>query len=176
MLSLCFYYQQLLGHNNIRWLLYSNEFLKHMGRWSDKVKNKIINYNLAFNVIKNSDVIIYQEISKEKSLFSNAETLQINKKESCRLIKMPSIYFDHSNYDSSIKELKRREMANKVDIVVSDIFEKYRGRTLMLSILHPNTFLFLEVIDELCKVLNIETFSKTKREMFLKDNNYMKLP
>jgi hypothetical protein len=46
----------------------------------------------------------------------------------------------------------------------------------MLTINHPNTFLFLEIVDYICNILNIETFSKIKRDVFLQDNNYMKLP
>lgn len=177
-ISLCFYFQQLLCDSDIKWLLYDHKFKRHLGRWTNKIKNKIVNYYRIFNVIKKSDVIVYQEISKEKSKFCNTETLQKNKKESCVLIKIPSIYLDYSNYDVSIKELRRREIENKVDIRVSDIFEKYRERRLILPAHynHPNTFLFLEVVDELSKLLNIDSFSEEKKNMFLKDNNFMKLP
>jgi hypothetical protein len=82
----------------------------------------------------------------------------------------------YSDYDVSIKELKKRETENKVDIIVSAIFDKYREQCLMLTVWHPNTFLFLEVVDEICKLLKIESFSKKKRNMFLKYNNFMKLP
>lgn len=175
--TLCFYFQQLCDGFNIKWVLYGDEFKQHLGyAWTNKVQNMVLDYDMAFDVIKNSDIIIYQEISKEKSQFSNTETLQTNKKESCRLIKIPSIYLNYSNYDSSIKELKDREIENKVDIIVSDIFKKYRDNRLMLTLNHPNTFLFLEIVNEICKLLNIDTFSEIKRGMFLQDNNYMKLP
>ncbi len=147
-----------------------------MGRWIDKVKNKSLDYDVSIDVIKNSDIIVYQEISKEKSEFSNIETLRVIKKESCKLIIVPSIYLDYSDYENSIKELQKREIHNKVDILVSDIFEKYREQQLMLTIWHPSTFLFLEIVNEICNILNIETFSKTTREMFLQDDNYMQLP
>jgi hypothetical protein len=174
--SLCFYFQQLLCDNDIKWLLYGDEFKQHLGGWSDKVKNKILDYNIAFDEIKNSDVIVFQEIIREKSKFSNTETLQTLKKESCILIKIPSIVLDYSNYYYSINELKKREIENKVDIIVSDIFQQYREHCLMLNICHPNTFLFLEIINEICMLLNIDTFSKDSEDIFLKDNNYMKLP
>ena len=175
-LSLCFYFQELLPDCDIQWLLYGDEFKKHLDRWTDKVKNKVLDYDIALDVIKTSDVIVYQEITKEKSQFSNTETLESNKKESCRLIKMPSIFLDYANYDESIKELNRREVEKQVDIMVSRIFEKYRDQCRMLSVWHPNTFLFLEVVNELCKLLNIDTFSEIQRDIFLQDNNYIKLP
>jgi hypothetical protein len=45
----------------------------------------------------------------------------------------------------------------------------------MLTLWHPNTFLFLEVVNAICKLLNIATFSEEKRNMFLEDENYMNL-
>jgi hypothetical protein len=92
--------------------MYNQEFAKHLGRWSEKVKNKILNNNMALDIIKNSDVIIYQEICIKKSPFSNTETLKKIKKESCILIKIPSIFLDYSSYDISMKELKKREIEN----------------------------------------------------------------
>jgi hypothetical protein len=144
--------------------------------WSDKVKNKIVDYDLSNNIIQTSDIIIYQEISKEKSLFCNTELLQAIKKESCRLIKIPSMYFNYSNYNNSMEELIGREIKNNVDITISDIYEKYRDRNLMNTVNHPNTFLFLEVVDKLCSLLNIDTFSKNQTDIFLQNNNYMELP
>lgn len=46
----------------------------------------------------------------------------------------------------------------------------------MITLKHPNTFLFLELVNEICKLLNIDTFSEMKRNMFLQDNNYINLP
>jgi hypothetical protein len=173
--SLCFYFQQLLDYD-IYWLLYGNEFRPHVGNWAKKVNNKILDYNEALNIMKKSDIIIYQEICKEKSQYFNTAKLLINKKESCQLIKIPSIHLDYSNYNISLKQLIDKETLNNVNITVSDIFEKYRHKNLMITICHPNTFLFLELVDKLCKLLNINTFSELKRDIFLQDNNYMKLP
>jgi hypothetical protein len=46
----------------------------------------------------------------------------------------------------------------------------------MLSIWHPTTFLFLEIVNEICNILNIDSFSKNTRDHFLQDNNYIQLP
>jgi hypothetical protein len=131
---------------------------------------------LAIEVVEKSDVIVHQEVSKEKSLFANMETLQTLKKDSCILIKIPSIHLDYSNFNASIERLMQYETQNNVDIRVSDIFKTNREQRLMLSVPHPNTFLFLELVDQICKLLKIESFSDEKRDVFLKDQNYMKLP
>ena len=81
-----------------------------------------------------------------------------------------------SGIDISIKELRRRELENKVDLIISDILEKYRDTNHMLTIHHPNTFLFLEIVNEICKIINIDTFSENKRNIFLQNPNYMNLP
>ena len=176
MASLCFYFQQLLLDCNVKFAVYGDEFLPHLGDWSNKVVNKIINYDESIEWIKTCDIVMYQEISKDKSVFSNTEVLIAIKKESCKLIKLPSIPLDYDNYDISINELKRRENENKVDIIVSDIFEKYREARLVRVIVHPNTFMFLEIVNKICKLLNIDTFSELKRGIFLSDDNYMNLP
>jgi hypothetical protein len=83
---------------------------------------------------------------------------------------------DYSKYDLSIKELQTREVEKKVDIPVSNIFEKHREKTLMLTIWHPNTFLFLELMKDICLFLEIDFFSEEQTNEFLKKNNYMELP
>ena len=64
-LSLCFFFQKLLENKNytIFWVSYDKEFNKHLDEWADKCKNKITDYDDAINRIKESDIIIYQEIT-----------------------------------------------------------------------------------------------------------------
>lgn len=174
--SLCFFFQQLLPSTDVVWVMYGNEFQQHLVSYSIKCKNKILDYSKCIERVKNSDIIIYQEICEEKSIFCNSAKLEELKKSSCRLIKIPSIHLDYSKYDLSIKELQTREVEKKVDIPVSNIFEKHREKTLMLTIWHPNTFLFLELMKDICLFLEIDFFSEEQTNEFLKKNNYMELP
>lgn len=179
-ITLCFYVQ-LLVYNKVHtssWVLYGEEFRQHIGDWSKKCKNKILDYNQTIEQIKKSDVIIYPEICKEKSFFSNTEMLTALMKEGCRLIKIPSIQIDQHDYNNSIEELKRREDAKSVDIKVSDIFERFRGTNveLMLNRFHPTTFLFLEIMKQLCSMLNIGFFNDRQYKYLLRNNNFMGLP
>ncbi len=177
-ISLCFYFQQLLTSENynISWLLYGEEFKHHLNSWSNKCKNIILDYKVSKEKIKESDIIIYQEIILDKSLFSNFEFLNENKKESCKLIKIPSIYLNYSKYTDSLNELKNRETSKNVDLKVSTIIDKFKDKDIMLTVDHPTTFLFMEIIKELCILLNISFFSKEKETHFLSHRNYMKLP
>jgi hypothetical protein len=46
----------------------------------------------------------------------------------------------------------------------------------MLTINHPNTFLFMEIIKELCNLLNLNFFTEEQYNIFIKNPNYMELP
>ena len=179
-ISLCFYFQQLLNqNNNIYWVLYGEEFktlANGRDNWLKKCKNKIMDYNNSIRQIKNSDIIIYQNIDVNKSLFSNTSALKEIMKSSCKLIKIPSIYLLYHDFDNSIKELVNRENKNSVDIKVSNILYKYKDEILMLTSNHPKTFLFMEIIKLLCNLLNLNFFTEEQYNNFLRDSNYAKLP
>ncbi len=176
-LSLCFYFQQLLNkNNNICWISYGEEFNQHIGVWSAKCKNKIIDYDFSIQKIKDSDLIVYQNVDVEKSPFCNAKTLRELMKSSCKLIQIPSIYLIYSDFDNSIKELIVRENHNNVDIRVSNIFYYHRNINLMISRYHPNTFLFLKIVKIICDLINCKFFTIEQCNKFLKNNNYMNLP
>ncbi len=92
--SLCFYFQKLLEGTdyNISWILIADWFKQFLDKWSEKCSNKILDYNESIEQIKVSDIIIFQEIVEEKSSICNSKMLNEFKKESCVLIKIPSIY------------------------------------------------------------------------------------
>lgn len=179
MVSLCFFLQQLLSSNKnfvVRWCLYGDKFKAHLAHWSKKCKDKIIDYNHSLEYIKICDYIIYQDISINNSTFSNEDVLSKIKKIDCKLIKMPCIFIDYSSYDISLKELIRRETEKNVDIKVSEIIDNYKEHVLMLTINHPKTFVFLEIIREICKILNIRFFDKRRYIHYVSNPNYMELP
>lgn len=175
--SLCYFFQQLLSEdNNICWVLYHEEFKQHLNNWSDKCKNKIIDYDNSIQTIKDSDIIIYQNIDVNKSSFSNTNTLRELTKNSCKLIKIPSIHLIYDDFSNSIKELINRENENNVDIKVSDILYNFKDTNLMIDSNHPKTFLFLEVIKRLCNLLDYNFFTEEQYNNFLKNENHMELP
>lgn len=177
-LSLCFFFQELLENQNysVYWISYDDEFNEHVQDWTDKCKNKILFQDEAIERIEESDIIIYQEIRLDKSAFSNREKLLEIKKETCRLITVPSIRFDYNHYEKSINKLIIRENTKNTDIKVSNIFNKFKKYKLMLSPRHPKTSLFLEMVKELCKFIDIPFFTKEKYKTFIENNNFMELP
>jgi hypothetical protein len=162
-LTLCFYLQQLLNSSyEINWLLYHQSFKRHLGSWSNKCGNRILDYNT------------YQEV--QCSEFSREIILQDLKKPNCKLIKLPSIYLDYKNFDISIKNLEEREKKLNVDIIVSKKLKSWFPKELMLTVFHPKTFLFLEIIRDITFILNTTFFEQEKVNHFLKDDNFMQLP
>ncbi len=177
MVSLCFYFQELCGNiHDIKYVCYGNEFLVHLTQWSNKCTNKILDHENAIQRINDSDIIIYQEIRLTRSLISNQEFLQTNKKYDCILIKLPSIYLDYSDYNNSIQILENKEITKNVDIKCSDIIKQFKDRQLMLSVNHPNTFLFLKIVEQICSKINIEFFNIKQLRFYLNNKNYMELP
>lgn len=179
MATLCFYLQELLKDKNdyiIKYLQFESDFkIGEYDGWLEKV-NKVLNINERIEYIKICDYIFYQEIVTEKSIFSNEKYLLNIKKNNCKLTKLPSMYFDFYNYENSLFELTKRENQNKVDIKVSKIINKYKMYNIMLTKEHPKTFLFLQVMKEICCKMNISFFKSDVYYKFMKNDNYMNLP
>jgi hypothetical protein len=177
--GLCFFFQQLLKNKKndyyVSWVLYSEVFKQHLHEWSNKCENKILNYQQSMQQIKKSDVIIYQHINESKCNFSNPNFLNQVKKESCILIQISCIHFDYSYFEKSLVELKKREIQKGVDIKVSKFIESNPKYKMMLSIYHPNTFLFLEIMKEILLILNMDFFSKEEYHYYCKNEDFMNL-
>ena len=178
LLSLCYYFQQLLNtNNNIFYICYGKNFIPFTKcGWASKCKNKIIEYKEAIDKIKNSDFIIYQNISLDKSIFCNTNKLIELKKENCKIIQISSICVNMSDFDNSIKKMITREEKNNTTIKVSEILKRFRYEDVMLTNNHPTTFLFMEIIKVICNIININFFTKESYKKFISDRNYMKLP
>ena len=185
MLSLCYFFQQLLFEQRqykVHWLLYGDEFKQYLFLpWSDKCQHKISNYEEAKLHIQNSsDIIFYQEIHESKSEFCNTAFLTRSKKATCRLIKLPSIYIDYSNFDQSLNELRLREDANLVALKVSPIIAFYKKKGLRKLMLdggrqHPTTYFFLRIMHVLCHMLQLPFFPKDHLQILLRNDNVMEL-
>lgn len=178
--SLCYFLQELLqGNTNykIQWCCYEDDFKEiiEKERWADKCKNKIYNKTESMRFLEGCDYIIYQHISEDTSPFFNTKCLEYYAKDTCKLISMPCIYLKYDSYDTSILELKKREKTQNVTITVSNLFTKENYKNLLLTYNHPTTFLFLELLKQICKIMNIEFFNKEQIDNYLKDKNHMGL-
>ena len=172
LVALCYYMQQI--SDDARWVCYGPEFLPFLDPWSEKCVNKILDHDGAIARVRDSDVIVYQEVVGWKSTFCNEQTLRALT-PSCTLLKVPSIQWDYSDADI-LKGLQAREIANHVDITASDMFERFKDTKLMLDICHPTTFMFLELVREICKRTGLTFFTDEQVARFLENENHMGLP
>jgi len=172
LVALCYYFQQLT--DDAKWVCYGKEFLEHLASWSDKCADKILDHDEAIARVRASDVIVYQEVVAWKSTFCNEKTLRELKGPTCMLLKVPSIQWDYSDADI-LKGLQARERANNVDITASDMFERFKDKKLMLDICHPTTFMFLELVREICKRTGVDFFTHEQAARFLQNENHMGL-
>jgi len=161
--------------NDIKYISKWISFDKNNNIWSDFIRNenKIHNSEAGIAYLKKCDIIIYQHIKPETSQFFNTINIQKYKKPSAILISLPSIFSDITRLKSQEDNLKK-SIDNHV-ITVSDILENNKDKNLFISEVHPNTFVFLEILKKICLVLNIPYLTDEQYNFFMKDNNYMKL-
>lgn len=179
MLSLCYFLQELKPKpfSTISWAAYSPLFHRHLGQWSKKCKNLVLDTQKTLSHIRLSDVIVYQQCKSTKSSYCNSEYLEKMKKRSCRLIQISSIYVDIPNFDSSIQDMVDRENTNNPTLRVSDLLKHFYGKKdTMLNKNHPNTFLLLEIVKELSVMLKVPFFKNPEYNRFLTKRNWMQLP
>lgn len=185
--SLCYFLQQCLINNedyNIQWVCYDKSFLQHLTEWSDKCTNKILDEDEGIQYVKKCDYIIYHPIQASKSKFFYTENLLILKNPECRMISLQRIHIDYYNdaenyhlYLESVQETKRREQLNNVDILVSYIFENNKlDIPLLLTPNHPTTYVFLEMLLQICLGIGIPYVTNDQFMHFMTDMNYMELP
>ncbi len=177
MVSLCFFTQQLLHDTDIicKWICAYNGFsmFSHQ-RFSQKCNHKLFSNNESIQYLYECDYIFYQKIKKEKSPLFNEEKIMSYKKYNC--ISMPSIWLDITTYETSLSELKKREITIKNTMIVTDIITYYYGTyTLFNSPNHPTTFLFLKIMEKIASILHVPFFSNELVSIYLKHDNWMEL-
>jgi len=178
-IALCFLFQELLHSDEdyyVCWIMYGEDFNRFIGDWTNKCKNKILTYDNAIQQLIKSDIVIYQNVCKSKSLFCNTENILEIVNKNCKMIHISSMHLDYSCYEDSLKDLQRREENLNVNFKVSNIIEKFKNKKLFLSKWHPNTFLFLNIVKELCIIINIEFFTDEDYNNLLKNDNIVELP
>ena len=161
----------------VYWLLFGELFRRHVGKWADKCKNKILEEDSSIEIIKHCDIIIYQDIMPEKSNFGNDSFLKKNIKDGCKTIKIPSMHIkiNTENVVQNFLGLHQRTTNNNVDISVSDLILKYGTDILFNTTNHISTFFMLEILKRICLLINIDFFSLDDYQELIKNRDIMNL-
>jgi len=177
MLSTAFYLQQNTDKYLIKWCLYSESFIRHLGRWTDKCNDiMILDVNDCIEFIKEADIIICQKLSLNASKYFNYNLILTYIKQNCKIITIPSIYCDMNDFDNSIKELQKRELENNNDILVSKIIIKNKNNYPMITINHPTTIIFITIVNIIFTLINHPKICPYLRNYYLEKSNFIELP
>jgi len=130
--------------------------------------------------IEESDVVIYQPIASDQtSEFYHMGLMENYISDSAKSITVPIVVFDvEKDYDSQIRRLRRKENFKSMEIKAVPYFQKYKDRTedLMLNYNHPTTFLFLEILREVCLKMDFPFFEDERYNELILERNFMELP
>ena len=89
-------------------------------------------------------------------------------------------YNDNENYHrylQFIEETKRREKVHNIDICVTYIFENNNSNIpLLITHIHPSTYLFLLMLLQICQTLQLPYLNKEQFDYFIQNLNHMELP
>ena len=125
---------------------------------SDKIKFHVFDKNKKREILQTCDIIFYQP---------NFETLNIIKENSnsrCqKTIDISPIFVD------DIEFIERKETKYNTLIRVSEIIKKNKNINLYTKKHnHPCSFLFLEIIKELCDIINVKYYNQETYDSLIK--------
>jgi len=134
--------------------------------FKDQIDNNIWDNEEGIAYIKDADYIIYQKIEPRTSKLFNYDKIESYKNSNAKTVSLT--YFLHSPTDLSlIKGMIERESNLLPDIKVSDIILNHPKKDEFKFNkvgnppgAHCNSTLFLEIVREICKILNFEFFNK----------------
>lgn len=185
-ISLCMLMSELCKKNpkykafNCEWCCYSREDLLHYDcEWSSSCAKRTDDSDII-EYLKNCDCLVFQNILEVTSPLFHTNALLSYLKPECRIISMSSIHLDINNLEESLDELKRRDDYSMNVINVSEIIGEYINKNvpsdLMLTINHPTTLLFFKILEIICRILNIDFYSKEETEYYISNRNHIGLP
>ena len=145
--------------------------------FKDQIHHNIWDHNEGVAYLKDADFIIYQKIDPDKSKLFNYDKIESYKKNNAKTVSLT--YILHSPTDLSlIKGMMERESILLPDIKVSDIILNHPKKNEFKFNkdgnppgAHCNSTLFLEIVREICNLLNFEFFSDEQYK-FIENQKY----
>ena len=170
-MAISWYMRQLLPQCQAKWICpeifktWELDFEKSK-HFKDQFYNNIWNHDEGVDYLKNADCIIYQKIEPRTSKLFNYDKIESYKKSNAKIVSLT--YFLYSPTDLSLIEgMMKRESNLLPDIKVSDIILNHPKKNEFKFNkegnppgAHCNSTLFLEIIREICKILNFQFFSE----------------
>jgi hypothetical protein len=122
----------------------------------------------SIDFLKSVDVIVYQHIKPKTSKYYNYEKIPEYAKADCKLISISSFVYNKDNPEY-LRIMKEKADDFKISIPAHKLIEKHGDKIKSgdYDDNHPNTFYFLEVMREICKLTKWNFYSSKEYEFLL---------
>lgn len=112
--------------------------------------------------LRESNVVIYQHLSKKASKRFHSKRLQRLARES-QLISISSMHYDPLDPSQTyLNKMITKALRQKIDVPAHKIIEKHGKKITMASVMWPQAFYFLELTREICQKIGLNYYSDTK--------------
>ena len=129
----------------------------------------IFDANESINFLRNADVIIYQKLKDDTSPLFHELKIQEYAKPSCTLISKQSFHYNPES-DDPMLGLRHRHKIDPVTIPVEQLMINNPLVTNEDLPEHPNTYYYIELVKEICKINQWPMPSKDDEDFFLERN------
>lgn len=123
------------------------------------------------NRLRQTDFLIYQNMHSRITKCYNTNQLEKHAAHA-KKITISSFRLNSDNpYDHLFTGMIAREKRNNTDIRASEIIKKHGDNvtTINRSTMHPNTFYFLEVVREICRITGWRFYTKDIYDRYLNE-------
>ena len=128
----------------------------------ESIINVIKQTSLGKKRLMESDVVIYQHLSKKASRHFHSKRLQELARRS-QLISISSVHYDPSDpLKTHLNQMIKKARQNKIDIPAHKIIEKHGAKITMASLMWPQVFYFLELTRKVCQKIGLNYYNNTK--------------
>lgn len=126
----------------------------------------IFNEKISIGKIKNADLIIFQKIANTTSDLFNYDNIKRLAKDEAELISISSFFYSKED-ESHLNGMMEREETLRVRLRASDLIYNNKKIDCHIRPEHPNVHYFLDLIENICKIMNWEFFGEGQVKQFL---------
>jgi hypothetical protein len=173
--ALFFYIKKLQPNANIKWICPDLAFDKKVHVWAHtqefegKFVESLYNVDKSIDFIKQSDVVIYQNIDTARSPQINQDIIKKHAKQNVDLISISSYYYD-SSLKNPLDGMISRESKLKVSISSVELIIKNSNIHSMEQVHnHPNVHYFIDLCESICSMINWKQFSENDKKELLEE-------
>lgn len=152
-MALCHFMSQLPSKPICNWLCFNHEW--HKAQWSkntqvfgkEQINRNVFDFTNCMDLLNSADIIIYQPNYQTNNILSNL------KNQNIKQLTISPIFINNIDY------IIQKETKYNCSIIVSKIIDDNSTKKLYLTKdYHPNTFLYLEILREICNLLDLDFY------------------